>query len=73
MIQRSPSKQRIGMGVSAGHGLDYQNVAPLAAVAEIEEFNIGHSILSRAVFVGITQAVREMKVLVGSPVSPVLR
>jgi pyridoxine 5-phosphate synthase len=52
---------KLGIGVNAGHGIDYQNIAPLARIAEIEEFNIGHSILSRAVFVGITEAVREMK------------
>ncbi len=52
---------KLGMGVHAGHGLDYRNVRALAATGEIEEFNIGHSILSRAVMVGIAQAVREMK------------
>jgi len=65
IVEAAKLAAKLGMGVSAGHGLDYQNIAPLAAVAEIEEFNIGHSILSRALFVGITQAVREMKVLVG--------
>ena len=44
----------------AGHGLTYLNVAPLAAVGEIEELNIGHSIISHAVFVGLERAVREM-------------
>lgn len=50
-----------GVAVHAGHGLTYENVAPVAAVAEIEELNIGHSIVSRALFVGMERAVREMK------------
>ena len=50
----------LGLIVAAGHGLTYRNVGALAAIAEIAEFNIGHSIISRAVFVGLNQAVREM-------------
>jgi pyridoxine 5-phosphate synthase len=50
----------LGTAVHAGHGLTYENVAPVAAVEEIEELNIGHSIVSRAVLVGIERAVREM-------------
>ncbi len=50
----------LGVAVHAGHGLTYENVAPLAAVPEIEELNIGHSVVSRAVFVGLERAVREM-------------
>lgn len=53
----------LGLDVHAGHGLTYRNIAALAAVSGIGEFNIGHSIVSRAVFVGIRQAVREMKEL----------
>ncbi|MBI4208665.1 MAG: pyridoxine 5'-phosphate synthase [Deltaproteobacteria bacterium] len=49
-----------GLRVNAGHGLDYDNVVPVARIPEIEEFNIGFSIVSRAVFVGIQTAVREM-------------
>ncbi len=49
-----------GMIVAAGHGLTYRNVAALAAISEITEFNIGHNIISRAVFVGLNQAVKEM-------------
>jgi pyridoxine 5-phosphate synthase len=49
--------------VHGGHGLDYENVLPIAAIAEIVELNIGHSIIARAVLVGIDQAVREMKKL----------
>ncbi len=50
----------LGLKVAAGHGLTYRNVAALAAIPEITEFNIGHNIISRAVFVGLNQAVREM-------------
>jgi pyridoxine 5-phosphate synthase len=51
----------LGLAVHAGHGLTYENVGPVAALPEIEELNIGHSIISRAVFVGIERAVREMR------------
>lgn len=49
--------------VHAGHGLDYENVLPIAQIPEIVELNIGHSIIARAIMVGIEQAVREMKQL----------
>jgi pyridoxine 5-phosphate synthase len=51
----------LGLAVHAGHGLTTHNVAPVAAIAEIEELNIGHSIVSRAMFVGLAEAVREMR------------
>jgi pyridoxine 5-phosphate synthase len=50
----------LGIAVHAGHGLNLRNVAAVAAIPEIEELNIGHSIVSRAVFVGLDRAVREM-------------
>ena len=50
-----------GLAIHAGHGLTTRNVSPVAAIPEIEELNIGHSIVSRAVFVGIADAVREMR------------
>jgi len=50
----------LGLRVNAGHGLDYTNIRPLVRVPEIHEFSIGHSIIARAVIVGIEQAVREM-------------
>jgi len=50
----------LGLIVAAGHGLTYRNVPALAAIPEITEFNIGHNIISRAVFVGLNQAVKEM-------------
>jgi pyridoxine 5-phosphate synthase len=49
-----------GLGVHAGHGLTYENVAPVAAISALEELNIGHSIVSRAVFTGMEAAVRDM-------------
>jgi pyridoxine 5-phosphate synthase len=49
-----------GMIVAAGHGLTYRNVGMLAAIPDIAEFNIGHNIISRSVFVGLSQAVKEM-------------
>ena len=51
----------LGLAVHAGHGLTVRNVAPVAAIPEIEELNIGHSIVSRAVFVGLDRAVKEMR------------
>jgi pyridoxine 5-phosphate synthase len=52
------------LGVNAGHGLNYSNISKLTAIDEIEEYNIGHSIVARAVLVGLDQAVREMKRLI---------
>lgn len=54
----------LGLAVHAGHGLTYRNVIPVAAVPEIEELNIGHSIVSRAVTVGIGAATAEMRRLI---------
>ena len=51
----------LGLAVHAGHGLTYENVALLAAIPEIEELNIGHSVVSRALFVGMQRAVQDMK------------
>ena len=53
--------RRIGLKVNAGHGLNYDNVGPVAAVPGIAELNIGHAIVAHAVFVGWEAAVREMK------------
>ena len=55
---------KIGLGVKAGHGLDYRNIGWLADVAEIEEFTIGHAIVARAVLIGFERAVREMVELI---------
>ncbi|QER41597.1 pyridoxine 5'-phosphate synthase [Thermodesulfobacterium sp. TA1] len=51
----------LGFVVHAGHGLSYENIGPVAAIPEIEEFSIGHSIVSKAIMVGMKEAVREMK------------
>jgi pyridoxine 5-phosphate synthase len=50
-----------GITVHAGHGLNYHNVKPIAAIPQVSELNIGHAIVARAVFIGLTEAVREMK------------
>lgn len=55
--------RKLGMRVSAGHGLNYRNVSAVAALPGFEEFNIGHSIVARAALVGMERAVREMLVL----------
>ena len=55
----------LGQIVAAGHGLTYRNVGALAAIPDITEFNIGHNIISRSVFVGLNQAVREMIKAIG--------
>jgi pyridoxine 5-phosphate synthase len=53
----------LGLTVNAGHGLNYHNVQPIAAIREIVELNIGHSIIARAIFDGLPKAVRDMKEL----------
>jgi pyridoxine 5-phosphate synthase len=53
-----------GLALHAGHGLNYQNVGPVARLGGMAELNIGHSIVSRAVFVGMERAVREMRVCI---------
>ena len=57
----------LGLQVNAGHGLRYDNVRPVAAIAGIDVLNIGHSIVARAVLAGMEQAVREMRALVVAP------
>jgi pyridoxine 5-phosphate synthase len=64
LVDACKAAAKLGLIVAAGHGLSYQNVGPVAAIAEIEELNIGHSIVARAVLVGMERAVREMKELV---------
>jgi pyridoxine 5-phosphate synthase len=61
LVAASRAARREGMIVAAGHGLTLGNVRAVAAIAEIEELNIGHSIVSRALSVGMLKAVREMK------------
>ena len=59
--------RQMGLRVNAGHGLTYQNVEPIAGIAGIEELNIGHTIVARALAVGLSQAVREMRALIHNP------
>lgn len=61
-LRRAAAHARMhGIDVHAGHGLTYENVSHVAAIGEIEELNIGHSVVSRAVLIGMERAVREMK------------
>jgi pyridoxine 5-phosphate synthase len=63
--QAAVQAAELGLAVHAGHGLTYANVAPVATIAEIEELNIGHSVVSRAIMVGMRAAVREMRRAMG--------
>jgi pyridoxine 5-phosphate synthase len=54
----------LGLGLNAGHGLNYHNVKPIAAIAAMDELNIGHAIIARAVFTGLGEAVQTMKSLI---------
>ncbi len=56
--------KRLGMRTHAGHGLDYGNITPVASMKEIDEFAIGFSIVARSIYVGMGEAVREMKRLI---------
>lgn len=51
----------LGLAVHAGHGLTTANVGPVAAIPEVQELNIGHHVISRAIFVGLTEAIRELR------------
>ena len=53
--------KELGLQINAGHGLNYQNIAVIAALREVSELNIGHAIIARALFTGLSEAVREMK------------
>ena len=53
----------LGMRFNAGHALNYYNIAPIARLAGVRELHIGHAIVSRSIFVGLREAVREMKSL----------
>lgn len=62
--------RQLGLQLHAGHGLDYLNVQPIAAIAEMHELNIGHSIVSRSIMVGMREAVSEMKRLMVEALRP---
>ncbi|HET9752818.1 MAG TPA: pyridoxine 5'-phosphate synthase [Myxococcales bacterium] len=65
VVEAARAASRLGLRVAAGHGLDYWNVRPVAEIEEITELNIGYAIVCRAVLVGLAQAVRDMKELIG--------
>jgi pyridoxine 5-phosphate synthase len=60
IVDAAKAATKLGMGCAAGHGLNYDNVVPIARIAEIDELNIGHAIVGRAVMVGFEKAVAEM-------------
>lgn len=64
VVDAAKLARKLGLGVHAGHGIDYMNVHWLRGIGEIEEFSIGHSVVARAVLVGMERAVREMIALV---------
>jgi pyridoxine 5-phosphate synthase len=67
IVDAAKTASKLGMGVAAGHGLSYSNVQPIARIREIDELNIGHAIVARAVLVGFERAVSEMLALMRSP------
>lgn len=66
LIEAAEAAHSCGLGVNAGHGLNYQNVAEILRVPHLHELNIGHSIVSRAIFVGFERAVGEMLAAIGA-------
>jgi len=66
LVEASRFGHDLGLQINAGHGLHYENVQDVVAIEEIVELNIGHAIIARAIFVGLEQATREMKNLLGA-------
>lgn len=66
IVEAARYAKSLGLEVHGGHGLNYENVQPIARIPEMVELNIGHSIIARAVIVGMPQAVREMKKLLAA-------
>jgi len=64
IIEAVEVASRLELGINAGHGLNYHNIKKLVTIKEIEEFSIGHSIIARAMLVGMERAVREMLTLI---------
>jgi len=60
ILSQAKAGKKLGLAIHAGHGLNYHNIKRLLQIEEIEEYNIGHSIIAKAIFVGLAQAVREM-------------
>lgn len=67
IVDASKAAVKLGLGCAAGHGLNYDNVRPIARIPEIDELNIGHAIVARAVMVGFDRAVREMVEILRTP------
>jgi len=64
IIIAAKTGKELGLKVNAGHGLHYFNVREIASIPEIDEFSIGHSIIARALFVGLDKAIRDMIALI---------
>src|SRR4030095_13715990 len=62
--QTAKLARELGLNVNAGHGLNYLNIIPIANIEDIEEVSIGHSIIARAVFIGLYEAVKEMLIVI---------
>ncbi|MCO6473699.1 MAG: pyridoxine 5'-phosphate synthase, partial [Melioribacteraceae bacterium] len=56
--------KKLGMGVNAGHGLNYNNMKEFVAVEGVDEVSIGHAVIARALFVGLEQAISDMRYLI---------
>jgi pyridoxine 5-phosphate synthase len=67
VVTAARAARKMGLTVLAGHGLNYRNIDGIATIADIEELNIGHSIVARAALVGLDSAVREMVALIRNP------
>lgn len=67
IVDAAKAATKLGLGCAAGHGLNYDNVRPIARIAEIDELNIGHAIVGKAVLVGFERAVREMIEILRNP------
>jgi len=67
IIESVTLASQLGLGINAGHGLNYHNIHPLVNLSEIDEFSIGHSIIARAVLVGFERAVSDMIELIKTP------
>lgn len=65
VVEAASFANQLGLGVNAGHGLHYHNVREIAVIPEINELSIGHSIIARAIFVGLDRAVRDMIEIIG--------
>ena len=66
VVDAAKTAAKLGMGVAAGHGLNHVNVTPIAAIPEVDELNIGHALIARAVLVGLDRSVRDMLALMAA-------